>query len=124
MMAADIAKEYGIKVYTIGIGTNGLAESPVGLRPNGEVVYDKVPVELDEELMQNIAEVTGGKYFRATDTQKLIEVYDEINELEKTKVDEQKFVHTDEKFQLFALIAFILLCVEFILRRTLFRGFI
>ncbi|WP_010254123.1 vWA domain-containing protein [Myroides injenensis] len=123
-MAADIAKQYNIKVYTIGIGTNGLAESPVGIRSNGEVVYEKVPVELDEELMKDIAKTTGGKYFRATDTKSLKEIYDEINQLEKTKIDEQKFVNTDEKFHLFALISFILLCIEFVIRKTLFRGFI
>lgn len=123
-MAADIAKQYNIKVYTIGIGTNGLAESPVGIRSNGEVVYEKVPVELDEDLMKDIAKTTGGKYFRATDTKSLKEIYDEINQLEKTKIDEQKFVNTDEKFHLFALISFILLCIEFVIRKTLFRGFI
>jgi Ca-activated chloride channel family protein len=123
-LASEIAKEFGIKVYTIGIGTNGLAESPVGIRPNGEIVYDKVPVEIDEQLMKDIAQKTGGKYFRATDTKSLKEIYEEINQMEKTKIDEQKFVNTDEKFHLLALISFILLCIDFILQKTLFRGFI
>jgi Ca-activated chloride channel family protein len=123
-LASEIAKEFGIKVYTIGIGTNGLAESPVGIRPNGEIVYDKVPVEIDEQLMKDIAQKTGGKYFRATDTMSLKEIYEEINQMEKTKIDEQKFVNTDEKFHLLALISFILLCIDFILQKTLFRGFI
>ncbi|MTG97927.1 MULTISPECIES: vWA domain-containing protein [Myroides] len=124
ILAAKIAKEYNIKVYTIGIGTNGLADSPVGMKPNGEVVYEKVQVEIDEELMKEIAQMTGGQYFRATDTDSLKNIYEEINQLEKTKIDEQKFVNTDEKFHLFALISFILLSIEIILRKTLFRGFI
>jgi len=124
LMATQIAKEYNIKIYTIGIGTNGLAESPVGIKPNGEVIYDKIPVELDEALMKTIAKETGGQYFRATNTQSLKNIYEEINQLEKTKIDEQKYVNTDEKFRLFALLAFALLALDFILSKTLFRGFI
>lgn len=123
-LAAEIAKEYNIKVYTIGIGTNGLAESPVGIKENGEIVYERIPVELDEALMKTIAKTTGGKYFRATDTKKLKEIYEEINQLEKTKIDEQKFVKADDQFQLLVLFAFILLCIDFILQKTIFRGFI
>ncbi|MBB1139474.1 VWA domain-containing protein [Myroides sp. WP-1] len=124
LMATQIAKEFNIKIYTIGIGTNGLAESPVGMRPNGEIIFDKIPVELDEALMKTIAKETGGQYFRATNTQSLKNIYDEINQLEKTKIDEQKYVNTDEKFRLFALLAFFLLALDFILSKTLFRGFI
>ena len=124
LMATQIAKEYNIKIYTIGIGTNGLAESPVGIRPNGDIIYDKVPVELDEALMKTIAKETGGQYFRATNTQSLKNIYDEINQLEKTKIDEQKYVNTEEKFRLFALLAFFLLALDFVLGKTLFRGFI
>lgn len=123
-LAAKIAQEYHIKVYTIGIGTNGLAESPVGIKPNGEVVYEKIPVEIDEQLMKNIAKETNGKYFRATDTKSLKAIYSEINEMEKTKIDEQKFVNKDEKYHLLALLSFILLAIDFILQKTLFRGFI
>lgn len=123
-LASSIAKEYGIKVYTIGIGTNGLAESPVGIRQNGEIVYERIPVEIDEQLMKDIAAETGGKYFRATDTESLKEIYLEINEMEKTKIDEQKYVNKEEKFHLLALLSFILLAIEFILQKTLFRGFI
>ncbi|MDM1370996.1 vWA domain-containing protein [Myroides marinus] len=123
-LAAEIAKEYNIKVYTIGIGTNGLAESPVGIKENGEIVYERVPVELDEALMKSIAKTTGGKYFRATDTKKLKDIYEEINQLEKTKIDEQKFVNANDQFQLIVLLGFILLCIDFILQRTIFRGFI
>ncbi|MCC9042068.1 VWA domain-containing protein [Myroides sp. M-43] len=123
-LASEIAKEYNIKVYTIGIGTNGLAESPVGIKENGEIVYERIPVELDEALMKSIAKTTGGKYFRATDTKKLKEIYEEINQLEKTKIDEQKFVKANDQFQLLVLFAFILLCLDFILQKTIFRGFI
>lgn len=123
-LAAEIAKEYSIKVYTIGIGTNGLAESPVAIKENGEIVYERIPVELDEALMNTIAKTTGGKYFRATDTKKLKDIYEEINQLEKTKIDEQKFVKADDQFQLLVLFAFILLCLDFILQKTIFRGFI
>ncbi|MDM1406834.1 VWA domain-containing protein [Myroides sp. DF42-4-2] len=124
LMATQIAKEFKIKIYTIGIGTNGLAESPVGIRPNGEIIYEKIPVELDEALMKTIAKETGGQYFRATNTESLKKIYEEINQLEKTKIDEQKYVNTEEKFRLFALLAFILLALDFILGKTLFRGFI
>lgn len=124
LMATQIAKEFKIKIYTIGIGTNGLAESPVGIRPNGEIIYDKIPVELDEALMKTIAKETGGQYFRATNTESLKKIYEEINQLEKTKIDEQKYVNTEEKFRVFALLAFILLALDFILGKTLFRGFI
>lgn len=123
-MAAQIAKEYGIKVYTIGIGTNGLAESPYAITPSGEILYRKEPVEIDEALLKLIAQETGGTYFRATDTKSLKSIYDEINQLEKTKIDEQKFVSRNEKFQLFALLGFILLGLEFLLQKTIFRGFI
>lgn len=123
-LAADIAKEYKIKVYTIGIGTNGMADFPYQFTPSGELLYKKMKVEIDEALMKEIAQKTGGKYFRATDTKKLENIYDEINQLEKTKIDEQKFVQRNELFRPFALLAFILLAFEFILKRTLFKGFI
>lgn len=123
-MATDIAKEFKIKVYTIGIGTNGMAESPYAYSPSGELLFRMMPVEIDEALLKEIAQKTDGKYFRATDTKSLKKIYDEINSMEKTKVDEQKFVSRNEKFHLFALLGFILLCLEFILQKTLFKGFI
>ncbi len=123
-MAADIAKEFKIKVYTIGIGTNGMAETPVSIKPNGELEYKRMKVEIDENLMKIIAQKTGGKYFRATDTKRLENIYDEINQLEKTKIDEQKFVQRTELFRPLALLALVLLLVEFISRKTLFKGFV
>ncbi|RRJ88043.1 VWA domain-containing protein [Paenimyroides tangerinum] len=123
-MAAEIAKEYKIKVYTIGIGTNGMADSPYAITPDGKIQFKKMKVEIDEALMKSIAKTTGGKYFRATDNQSLKEIYNEINQLEKTKIDEQKFVQRNELFRSLALLALVLLLIELILRRTIFKGFI
>jgi Ca-activated chloride channel family protein len=77
--AADIAKQYGIKVYTIGLGSNGMAESPYAVGPNGQLLFQMMKVEIDEQLMKNIARKTDGKYFRATSNDKLAEIYNEIN---------------------------------------------
>src|SRR5690606_27471873 len=122
--AAEIAKEYEIKVYTIGIGTNGMAEMPYAYAPNGGFIYRMMEVRIDEKLMRDIASTTGGKYFRATSNSKLTEIYEEINKLEKTDVEELKFYNYDEKYRNFILLAGILLLLEFLLRKTLFRGFV
>jgi Ca-activated chloride channel family protein len=122
--AADIAKEYGLKVYTIGIGTNGNAESPYAYAPNGKLLYQMMPVEIDEQLMKNIALKTDGKYFRATSNSKLQEIYKEINKLETTEIEEQKFYNYDEKFRPLIWLAGLLLLIEILLRQTLFKGFI
>ena len=121
--ASELALEYGIKTYTIGLGTNGLALSPVALS-NGVFQYARVQVEIDEELLKEIAEVTGGKYFRATNNRKLKEIYKEIDALEKTEVEEFKFYNYEEKFRPLVLLALGLLLFEFLLRFTLFRSFI
>jgi Ca-activated chloride channel family protein len=122
--AADIAKEYGIKVYTIGIGTNGQAMFPVAKDTNGKLVFRKMPVEIDESLMKEIAKSTDAKYFRATSNKKLQAIYDEINKLETTEIDEKKFYNYDEKYKPFVLIAFVLLGVEMLLRNSVFRGIV
>jgi len=122
--AADIAIEYGIKVYTIGIGTNGMAESPYAFAPNGGYIFKKMPVEIDEKLMKSIAQKTEGRYFRATDNKKLKEIYEEINAMETTEIEEQKFYHYQELFRPLIWIAVLLLFIEIILKQTLFRGFI
>ena len=121
--ASELALEYGIKTYTIGLGTNGMALSPVALN-NGVFQYGRVQVEIDEELLKEIAEVTGGKYFRATDNRKLKAIYKEIDALEKTEVEEFKFYNYEEKFRPLVLLALGLLLFEFLLRFTLFRSFI
>ena len=122
--ASDIAKEYGIKVYTIGIGTNGMAEFPYAIAPNGQFLFKMMPVEIDETLMRSIAKNTGGKYFRATSNKKLETIYDEINKLETTEIEELKFYDFDEKFRPFVILAALLLLIEIGLRNTIFRSFI
>jgi Ca-activated chloride channel family protein len=122
--ASMIAAEYGIKVYTIGIGTNGMADFPYAYAPNGALLFKKMPVEIDEVLMRSIAKNTEGKYFRATDNRKLAQIYDEINQLETTEIEEQKFYNYEEKFRPLILLAGLLLFLEILLKQTLFRGFI
>ena len=122
--AAELAIEYGIKIYTIGIGTNGMALSPVGVDNNGKFSYAKIQVEIDEDLLIEIAQITGGKYFRATNNKKLQEIYSEINKLEKSDIEEIKYYDHEEKYRLYILLAIIFLTTELILKYTLFRSFI
>lgn len=123
-IASELAVEYGIKTYTIGIGTNGMALSPVSLLPNGNFQYARVPVEIDEDLLKEIASVTGGKYFRATNNKKLAEIYEEINKLEKTEIEEFKFYNYEEKYRPLVLLAGLLLLIELLSRITIFRSFV
>jgi len=122
LTAAEIAKTYGVRVYAIGIGTRGKALSPVGKYPNGEWAYDYVEVNIDEDVMTSIADMTGGKYFRATNNDKLKEIYKEIDRLEKTIFEEKNFTNKAEKFFPFAIAAAISLLLEFLLRNTIFRS--
>ncbi|TRX23847.1 vWA domain-containing protein [Flavobacterium franklandianum] len=122
--AADIAKQYGIKVYTIGIGTNGMAESPYALSPNGQILFQMMKVEIDEQLLKNIARKTNGKYFRATSNSKLAEIYASINKLETTEIKELKFYDYDEKYRPFVWLAGFLILMELGLRNTVYRSFI
>ncbi|MGC1471961.1 MAG: VWA domain-containing protein [Psychroserpens sp.] len=123
-IASELAVEYGIKVYTIGLGTNGMALSPYSILPNGNFQYRRVQVEIDEKLLNEIADVTGGKYFRATNNKKLKEIYNEINKLEKTDIEEIKYTTYDEKYRPLVLIALGILLMEVLLRSTLFRSFV
>lgn len=123
-IASELALEYGIKVYTIGLGTNGMALSPVGILPNGDFQYNRVQVEIDEDLLKEISKVTGGKYFRATNNKKLEEIYDEINKLEKTDIEEIKFITYQEKYRPLVLLAGMLLMLEWLLRNSIFRSFV
>lgn len=118
--AAGIAKTYGIRVYTIGVGTQGLAPYPVQT-PFG-TQYQDMPVEIDEDILKEIASTTGGRYFRATDNDKLIQVYNEIDKLEKSKIDVKQFSRKEEKYLGLASGAFILLLIEIILKNTLFKN--
>tara|TARA_R110002074_G_scaffold197610_8_gene364880 strand:+ start:2283 stop:3281 length:999 start_codon:yes stop_codon:yes gene_type:complete len=122
--AADLATEYGIKTYTIGLGTNGNALSPISYNADGSYRYGMRQVEIDEELLKDIALATGGRYFRATDNESLEEIYDEINKLEKTDIEEFKYYRYEEKFRPWVLLAGALLLLEWILRNTLFRSFV
>ncbi|WP_228852762.1 vWA domain-containing protein [Aegicerativicinus sediminis] len=123
-IASELAVEYGIKTYTIGIGTNGMALSPVGILADNSFQYGRVQVEIDEVLLQEIADMTGGRYFRATDNQKLAEIYEEINKLEKTDIEEFKYYNYEEKFRPLAILAGILLLIELVGRYTIFRSFV
>ena len=123
-IATELALEFDIKVYTIGIGTNGMAMSPIALRPDGSFQYGNVQVEIDEQLMKDIAKKTGGKYFRATDNQKLEKIYEEINKLETTEIEEFKYTHYNELFRPWLLLGLGFIALEFLLKSTVFRGFI
>ena len=122
--ASDIAKQYGIKVYTIGIGSNGMAMFPYAVAPNGQFLFQMMKVEIDEQLLKSIAKKTEGKYFRATSNSKLAEIYASINKLETTEIEELKFYDYDEKFRPFVWFAGFLLLLEIGLRKTVFRSFI
>lgn len=117
--AAELAKTYGIRVYTVGVGTYGEAPYPVQT-PFG-IQLQSVPVEIDEEVLQQIATLTGGKYFRATDNDKLKQIYSEIDQLEKSKIEVKHFSKKNEQYFLFALAGMCLLILEALLRYTLLR---
>ena len=118
--AADLAKTFGIRVYTIGVGANGVApypvQTPMGIR------FQNVEVEIDEDLLRNIANKTGGVYFRATDNDNLVQVYREIDQLEKSKIDVRQFNRKEEKYLLPALIAMILIFLEVFIRQTFLKN--
>jgi len=122
--ATQLATEYDIKTYTIGVGSNGMALSPVGIKANGQFEYRNIEVKIDEALLKTIAESNGGKYFRATDNQKFEAIYEEIDALEKTEIEEFKFYNYDEKYRIFLILAGGLLFIEFLLKHTLFRSFV
>ena len=118
--AAGIAKTFGIRVYTIGVGTQGTAPYPVQT-PYG-IQYQDMPVEIDEAILKDIALTTGGKYFRATDNDKLTQVYKEIDNLEKSKIDVRQYSRKEEKYLLPAFIAFFMLVFEITARNTIFKN--
>jgi Ca-activated chloride channel family protein len=101
-----------------------MAEFPYAYGPNGTFLFKMMQVEIDEALMKDIARKTGGQYFRATSNKKLQSIYDEINKLETTEIEELKFYDYQEKFRPFAIFAGLLLLVELGLRQTIFRSFI
>ncbi len=119
LTAAELAKAYGIRVYTIGVGTYGEAPYPVQT-PFG-VELRNVPVEIDEEVLQQIAHLTDGKYFRATDNNKLKQIYQEIDQLEKSKIEVKHFSKKEEQYFIFGLVGLFLLITQALLRYTLLR---
>lgn len=121
--AAEAAVQYNVKVYTIGIGTKGQAYMPAYLNPDGSVAYDYLDVEIDEALLTEIAQTTGGKYYRATDKKSLETIYEEIDTLEKTEIESSQTVNVKELFYIFAALALGLLFIEQVLKYTLLRTF-
>ena len=122
--AADLALSYEIKTYTIGLGSNGNALAPIAINPNGTFRFGLTKVEIDEKLLESIAKKTGGLYFRATDNKRLKDIYQEINKMEKTEVEEFKYSNAQEMYRFFALISFSLVFLEWLLRSTVFKSFI
>ncbi len=117
--AADIAQKIGVRVYAIGVGSRGVAPYPFQT-PFG-IQYQNIPVDIDEAMLKSIAKKTGGAYFRATDNNKLEDIYKEIDKLEKTKIKVEEHSRKNEAYYLFALAAFICVLLEVILRNTILR---
>ncbi len=121
LTAAEIAKNFGVRVYTIGVGTKGMAPYPVQT-PFGNVVYQDVEVQIDEETLQKIATITGGAYFRATDNKSLEKIFEEIDKLEKSKIQVTEFSKKKEEFLPLAAMALLLLSISFITERTMLKS--
>jgi len=123
LTAAELAQKYGIKVYTIGVGTRGLAPFPVFDARGNSLRTIMARVEIDEEKLAEISKLTGGQYFRATNKNELQKIYETIDTLEKTKIEDYKMTTKHEEFPLFILWALCLLALEMILKQTLFKRF-
>jgi Ca-activated chloride channel family protein len=119
LTAAEIAKTYGVRVYTIGVGSNGTAPYPYPTV--GGVQYVQMPVEIDENTLQQIAQTADGQYYRATSNSKLKEVYEEIDKLERTKLNVKDFSRKSEEYMVFAVWALVCVIVEVLLRLTILR---
>jgi Ca-activated chloride channel family protein len=122
LTAAEIAREYGVRVYTIGVGSRGKALSPVSIYPDGTYKYERVEVKIDEETLQQIADMTGGMYYRATDARKLRDIYKEIDQLEKTLIQVTEHSKRNEEFFPFALAGCSLIFLGFFVDQTIFRS--
>jgi len=118
--AAEIAKTFGVRVYTIGVGTVGMAPYPVQTVFGKQ--YQQMEVKIDEGLLKNIADITGGKYFRATNKNKLKHIYNEIDKMEKTKIEVKEYTKRKEEYLLFAVIAGLLLLLEILLKNTVLKN--
>ena len=120
LTAAEIAKSFGVRVYTIGVGANGYAPMPYKT-PFGTTEYQKVEVRIDEQTLQKIADLTGGEYFRATDEDALENIYNEIDKLEKAKIEVTEYSKKSEEFLPLLIIATALILLEFLLTKTIFK---
>jgi len=123
LTAGEIAKQFGVRVYTIGVGTIGEAPYPFKT-PFGTTQYQNIPVKIDEKTLKGIADITGGAYFRATDNEKLEEIYAEIDQMEKTKIEVTQYRKKTEKFLPWAVLATLFVLFEFSLKNTLFRSIV
>lgn len=123
LTAAEIAKEFGVRAYTIGVGTRGTAPYPQ-VDPFGRTVYTQMEVKINEELLTQIADMTGGRYFRATDNESLEDVYKEIDALEKSKIDVTEYRKRKEEYLPFAIAALLLLALEVLLKQTVLRSIV
>ena len=122
--ATELAKDMGIKVYTIAIGTNGMAPFPYAKDNNGHLIFKNQKVEIDETLLKKIAKETGGLYFRATDNQKLQQIYNEIDQLETSEVEEFKYYNYQDFFRILVILAMSFWGLSFVLQHTIFTGII
>jgi Ca-activated chloride channel family protein len=122
MTASDIAMQFGVRVYTIGVGTNGKAMTPVAMTMDGQLMFDYADVQIDEKLLKEIAQKTGGQYFRATDNKRLKDIYAQIDKLERTKIEVSAYERKTEKFHAFALIAALLVGLDILLRYLFLRS--
>lgn len=121
--AAEIAREYDVKVYTIAVGTMGQALSPINRRSDGQYMYAMAKVEIDVALLESIAEMTDGKYFRAVDRASLENIYAEIDRLEKTEIEVNVFKRYKDEFRVFLIIGLFLLLMWWVLSQTIFKTF-
>ena len=121
MTAAEIAQQFDVRVYTIGVGTQGYAPYPFKT-PFGTTVYQDVEVKIDEQTLQDIATATNGKYFRATSNEALQEIYQEIDQMERSKIEVKEYHKKNEEFLIFAFLGLLLLIFEFGLKNTLFKS--
>jgi Ca-activated chloride channel family protein len=120
--AAEIAQTMGVRVYTVGVGTKGMAPYPVQTAAGTR--YQNMPVEIDEQTLRDIADMTGGEYFRATDNESLENIYKEIDKLEKSKIDVQEYSQKNEEYLPWAIVAVLLILIELVIKRSVLRKYI
>jgi Ca-activated chloride channel family protein len=118
LTAAELASQYGIRVYTIGVGSKGTASTPYAYGPRGELLFRNAPVNIDEALLKAIADICDGRYFRATDNTSLQEIYNQIDKMERTKLEDVDYIEIEERHFPFLLVALIVFFVEILLRKT------